>query len=59
MVKFGGWRGAGAPDRPEPTTAIVRRGEDGWGRGATGPAKLDHYLALSDPPKFVGGESKH
>ena len=34
MVKCGGWRGAGAPGRPEPTTAIVRRGEDGWGRGA-------------------------
>ena len=30
------WRVArsGGPGRPEPTTAIVRRGEDGWGRGA-------------------------
>ena len=32
--------------RPEPTTPIVRRGEDAWGRAAAGPAKLDHHRAI-------------
>jgi len=28
----------GPSRRPEPTTPIVRRGEDGWGGAAAGPA---------------------
>src|SRR3989338_1192240 len=38
-----GWRGAEAPSRPERTTPIVRRREDGWGRTATGPATYGRY----------------
>jgi len=44
-----GWRGAGAPSRPEPTTPIVRRGEDGWGRAATGPARARIRFTTSHP----------
>ena len=59
-----GWRGAGAPSRPEPTTAIVRRGEDGWGRAATGPAStkvlgwvlVQGYAELADEAKRIQRE---
>ncbi|MBI3010780.1 MAG: hypothetical protein HYY57_07345 [Candidatus Omnitrophica bacterium] len=34
------------PHPPQPTTPIVRRGEDGWGSEAAGPVKLRHHYAL-------------
>jgi len=44
-----GWRGAEAPIRPERTTPIVRRREDGWGRAATGPARVRIRFTTSHP----------
>ena len=40
LVTFAGDAEPGPPIRPEPTTPIVRRGEDGWGGAAAGPAKV-------------------
>jgi tRNA-2-methylthio-N6-dimethylallyladenosine synthase len=46
---LGGWRGAGVPRRPQPTTPIVRRGEDGGGGTATGPAQVRIRFTTSHP----------